>query len=338
MDKVARLSAADRRDLFEAAAAARGLHPAVMEKDFWVCWVLKHLFASPSLGENLVFKGGTSLSKVDGMIERFSEDIDLVLNWELLGFGEGRADPWEPQPSGTKQNRFNIEINAKAATYLAEVLCPQLNKELASGPEIRASVSTEEELTINIHYPAAFTLEALRPDVKLEIGPLASRVPSREVVIRPYASEEFPKLFDDPDCPVVAIRAERTFWEKATILHQQAHRMTSMPRGYSRHYYDLSCMAKHPVKQSSLGDLQLLADVVRFKQRFYRSPWANYEQAVPGTFCLLPTDKGNKELEADYRGMRQMFFREPPAWDQILAGLGALETEINGFEQTEDKS
>jgi len=103
MDKVAGLSASDRRDLFSASAEAKGIPPAIIEKDFWVCWVLKYLFTSPQLGRHLVFKGGTSLSKVFGLIARFSEDIDLVLNWELLGYGVEGMNPWVSQPSKTRR-------------------------------------------------------------------------------------------------------------------------------------------------------------------------------------------------------------------------------------------
>jgi len=78
MDRIATGPPKDRRDLFSETASLLGMNPAIVEKDFWVCWILKHLFA--------VFKGGTSLSKVFGLIDRFSEDIDLILDWRLLGY------------------------------------------------------------------------------------------------------------------------------------------------------------------------------------------------------------------------------------------------------------
>jgi hypothetical protein len=87
MDKVARLPAGDRHDIFSEAASRLGIRPTIIEKDFWVCFVLKLLFSKAPFKDELVFKGGTSLSKVYGLIERFSEDIDLVLDWRLLGFG-----------------------------------------------------------------------------------------------------------------------------------------------------------------------------------------------------------------------------------------------------------
>lgn len=179
MNKVIDLPTASRQELFEMAAAGRGLHPAIMEKDFWVCWVLKQLFLSPSLREHLVFKGGTCLSKVDCMIARFSEDIDLVLNWELLGYGTEGEDAWQNHPSGRKQDRFNQEVNARAAAYLRDELLPHLQQILSSASGVEAAVSEREELTINIRYPSSHALAALRPEVKLEIGPLASRIRSR---------------------------------------------------------------------------------------------------------------------------------------------------------------
>lgn len=331
MDKVARLPMQERRDIFESTASAKGLHPAIIEKDFWVCWTLQKLFASSLLGQNLVFKGGTSLAKVHHLIERFSEDIDLVLNWELLGYGRSGRDPWEEQPSNTQQDRFNSEVNNKAAAYLKESFHPHLIELFAATPNVVASISERELLTINIRYPATYTLDSLRPDVKLEIGPLATWVPSDQHIIRPYAAEIYPDLFEDADCTVVAIRAERSFWEKATILHQQAHRTTTMPPNYSRHYYDLAQMAISPVKKAALADLELLEDVVLFKKRFYRSTWARYEDAKPGTFRLLPTTQGAKELKVDYTKMEAMLFNTPPVWDEILSTLKKLEHEINGL-------
>lgn len=95
MDRIARASTGERRLVFEAAAQRMALAPAVVEKDFWVCYTLDHLFHRSGFAESMVFKGGTSLSKAFGLIERFSEDIDLILDWRLLGYGED--EPWEPR-------------------------------------------------------------------------------------------------------------------------------------------------------------------------------------------------------------------------------------------------
>ena len=109
MDRVARLSPAQRRELFTETAARMGMTPAVVEKDFWVTWVLDRLFAVPALARLLMFKGGTSLSKAYGLIERFSEDIDLILDWRVLSGDDPLAER-----SRAQQTKLNDEINRLA--------------------------------------------------------------------------------------------------------------------------------------------------------------------------------------------------------------------------------
>ena len=128
----------------------------------------------------------------------------------------------------------------------------------------------------------------------------------------------------------MAIAAERTFWEKATILHQEAHRTALIPQRYSRHYYDLYKLAVSPVRTSALANPKLLLDVVAFKQRFYPSGWARYDLAVPGSLKLLPTIPSHVEnLARDYEEMQVMLFGAPPEFQEILDELRNLEAEIN---------
>lgn len=330
MHRVARLPASQRRELFQESALQRGMNAAVIEKDFWVCWVLKHLFADPELGTRLVFKGGTSLSKVFGLIDRFSEDIDLVLDWQLLGYGPGQEDPYQDFDSKGKQDRFNKGINRKAAEYIAGALVSNLEQLFAHCPEIRVAVDDTDPHALNVGYPAAFSENYIRPEVRLEIGPLASWIPSGRYLIQPYAAGIFPEVFEEPACPVVAIAAERTFWEKATLLHQEAHRDGVLPSRYSRHYYDAYKLASSPVRQRALEDLELLRQVVEFKQRFYPCGWACYERAKPGTFRLVADRARHPVLRRDYRDMGIMIFGEIPKFDTLMDTLQRLEDEING--------
>jgi hypothetical protein len=331
MDKLARLPAEDRRDIFSEAAARLGIRPTIIEKDFWVCVALKFLFQKSRFGKSLVFKGGTSLSKAHGLIERFSEDIDLVLDWKVIGFGSGLRDPMQEFTSKGKQDQFNKEINRLAADYIAKTLCPELEDLLRQeNVGLSAIVDPDDPHTVKIRYPAAFAETYIRPEVRLEIGPLASWVPSATHVIRPYAFDAVPEVFEDPVCEVVAIAAERTFWEKATILHQEAHRKSQIPQRYSRHYYDLYKLAVSPVRASALADTKLLQDVVAFKQRFYPSVWARYDLAVPGSLKLLPaTPSQVRDLERDYKEMQVMLFGAAPEFDNVLEELKGLETDIN---------
>jgi hypothetical protein len=333
MDRVARFSADQRRELFAEAAARRGMTPAVVEKDFWVTWTLRRLFADPQLAGLLMFKGGTSLSKAYGLIERFSEDIDLILDWRVLSGDDPLAER-----SRTKQEGFNKAIEEKALAYVAGPLLAQVVA--ATGEICRCAVVADDPHVIELRYPAAFPDTYLRPELRLEIGPLAAWLPHEERTLTCYAADAFPQIFEQPEFAVRVIRAERTFWEKATILHHEAHRPAGnpLPPRYSRHYYDLARMAASPVKDAALADTGLLADVVAFKQRFYRRAWARYELAVRGTLRLVPGEETLKALEADYRAMAHMIFGQTPAFAEIVAQLRALEAEINGSSHAEHRT
>lgn len=326
MDKIAGLPATQRNELFSETAARRGMTPAIVEKDFWVTWTLDKLFAHSDLSRILMFKGGTSLSKVFGLIERFSEDIDLILDWNVLT----DEDP-EAVRSKTQQQKFNDQLNERAQVYIAGELLQHISVSVA--PVCRCDLDTEDPHVLNLHYPAAFSDEYLRPEIRLEIGPLASWLPFDAYIIRPYAAEAFPTVFNRSECRVRAIKAERTFWEKATILHQEAHRPEGKVQAsrYSRHYYDLAKMFRSSAKAAALEDITLLETVVAFKNRFYPCGWANYDLAKPGTLRLVPPDHVLKAVKSDYREMRTMIFGYYPAIEAIMGQLQELEDEINGL-------
>ncbi len=196
------------------------VHEAIVEKDFWVCWVLDYLFQASEWKERLAFKGGTSLSKAYGAIQRFSEDIDLILDWRVLGYGIEEPNILR---SVSRQQAFGEEANHRTEEFLsstfASTIAPQLSTR--AGYEIAVEARKQDVL---IHYPGAFSLAAIQPIVRLEIGPIAAWTPNEKRAIRPYAAEQLPHLFSVPETTASTIAAERTFWEKATILHQEAHR------------------------------------------------------------------------------------------------------------------
>lgn len=328
MERVARLPAVERAALFAETAARMRTTPAVVEKDFWVTWVLDRLFADAELARLLMFKGGTSLSKVYRLIERFSEDIDLILDWRVLSAVSGNEDPLAAR-SRARQETLNAAINEQAQAYIAGALLERVATAL--GEACQCAIDKDDPHVIDIRYPAAFPDRYLRPELRLEIGPLASWLPHEDRMIGCYAAEAFPQVFERRECRVRVIRAERTFWEKATILHHEAHRPAGNPQPprYSRHYYDLARMADAPVKDAALADLALLADVVAFKRRFYPRGWARYDLAVPGSLRLVPQGHVLAAVEADYRAMTNMIFGAVPAFGDIHARLRALEQEIN---------
>lgn len=324
MDKVANLSARERNDLFAETAAAMNTTPAITEKDFWVVWALHKLFGHDDLKQMLQFKGGTSLSKVFNLIGRFSEDIDLILDWRKVA-----ADDPHAERSKSQQIKFNEATNEQAITYVRDTLLPIVSGLLS--PLCTCEMHEENAFAISVKYPAAFSDQALRPEILLEIGPLAAWSPSAFFPVRPYAAEYFPAVFQQTECHVPTILAKRTFWEKATILHQEAHREAAkpMPPRYSRHYYDLALLARSVVRQEALADMPLLAEVVAFKQRFYPVAWAKYELAQSGTMKLVPPPDRMQELELDFRAMQNMIFDKRLSLEEIMATLSQLEHEIN---------
>jgi len=324
MDRIARMPAEERADLIRLAAERRNdMPPAVVEKDFWVCWTLDKLFRSPGMARKILFKGGTSLSKVFGLIEQFSEDVDLILDWR-----EVTEDDPSAARSVTKQDAFNKALLAEAHAYLRDAFLPEVRGLVEDVCE--ATIEDNPEI-VKVKYPAAFKSDYLRPEIQLEVGPLASWVPNEKYEVRPYAADALPDVFERSTCTVRAIKAERTFWEKVTILHHEAHRPegNAQPAGYSRHYYDVCRMAGTTVKGSAFSDLDLLEAVVAFKDKFYHRGWARYDLAKPGTMKLTPPDHVMAEVEKDYEQMRFMIFGERPDFADLITTIRELETEIN---------
>jgi hypothetical protein len=331
------MARAERAQLFLETANRINLPEPLVEKDFWVCWVLKQLFSTKQFSEHLLFKGGTSLSKVFGAIHRFSEDIDLAVDYAMLGF-TGLRDPRQEGLSKSKQSKLLAEMLQECQRYIAEDFISGFNNRcteiLGSGSAAWAlTVDAQDPNIIRFQYPVGVQQQAayIAPQVVLELGTHAEFIPRGAFVIRSFAAIDFPTFFDQPEVPVNALLATRTFWEKATILHAEYHRATEKPhpRRYSRHYYDMAMLARSAVKNEALVDLQLLARVVRHKQQFYPSAWAQYVSAVPGSLRLVPPPNRIASLKEDYRNMALMIFGTPPSFESIMETLSQLEREIN---------
>ena len=330
MRKIATIPARDREALFRNTAAKMGMREAIIEKDFWVCYLLDYLFHRCEWKDNLAFKGGTNLSKAYGLIERFSEDIDLILDWRVLGYG--KDEPWEAR-SNTKQDIFNKEANTKAEEFLRDTFLPAISRDLTAelGTGVKCFIDTDDAQTVKIAYPNSFADSSILQEIRLEIGALAAWTPAKVAEITPYAAKEYGRLFEQLSTDVLTVLPERTFWEKVTILHREAFRPEDrpLPTRYSRHYYDLFRMAQSPVKNKALADEELLARVVEFKDKFYHCPWARYDLAKRGTMRLMPPTYNVEKLRADYEHMQNMLFGDKPTFDEILGGIEKLEKEID---------
>ncbi len=210
-----------RDEAFQETAAQLGMSKAIVEKDFWVCWSLKQLFALPSFGEQLIFKGGTSLSKAYNVIHRFSEDVDLSIDREQLGF-TGDRDPEDPNLSGNKQKKLLEELEAAAEEAVRVRLLTKIQKAFGSRLEqsFALSVDPNNPQTILFAYPTLAESDAgyVKPVVRFEFGARGVQLPAEHIEIAPYLHQAFPDLLTDGLVGVKVLGVERTFWEKATIF------------------------------------------------------------------------------------------------------------------------
>ncbi|MBQ7917435.1 MAG: nucleotidyl transferase AbiEii/AbiGii toxin family protein [Clostridia bacterium] len=332
MYKFAQMTSEDRDFVFSKTAIEKGIRKEIIEKDFWVCLMLDYLFTKSKFKKDLTFKGGTSLSKGFDIINRFSEDIDLILNWTTLGVGI--LEPLE-QRSNTKQDLFNKGLNLKAEEFIKNELLLDIKQNLSKllNMEIDISVDENESQVINFHYPKVYVTDDdyIKQYVRLEIGPLAALSPSLEIDIKPYACESMPSAFELNSTKVLTVAPERTFWEKATILHREANRPEdkTMPARYARHYYDIYKFSKTKYFISALRERELLNKVVEFKNKFYRDNWAKYEDCLKYELKLVPPLFRTKEIEKDYNQMKDMFYGDVPTFEEILTQLKIVENLIN---------
>lgn len=332
MLKVTKLTNEEKHEMFFATAINMGLQPALIEKDYWVCFVLDHLFHDSEFKEAFVFKGGTSLSKSYHVIKRFSEDIDLILDWRKIINNE--SNPWDDR-SKTKQDSYNKWLNKEAAAFYKDVFVPKLNDEFVRklGNGNWLEIDERDEMVINFLYPRIFETNYIVPHVRLEIGPLAEWTPSHKTIIEPFVATEIPNFFKKKNTEVLTIDVERTFWEKITILHKIANFPNEkiLPHRYARHLYDVYCLGNSYVKKLAFNRKELLERDVIFKQKFYYSKGAHYETATLKTVNLIPKDNLMNPLREDYDAMKNMLYGDYPSFDEIIKFLAELEEEIHNL-------
>jgi predicted nucleotidyltransferase component of viral defense system len=348
VDDVVRLPATDRADLFVATGTGRGLASEMIEKDFWVCWTLKRLFTLPDPPAGLLFKGGTSLSKVFGVIERFSEDVDLSFDRADLGF-EGHNDVLETSTRKGRKKKLD-KLKKTCQQVIREQFLPQLKAAFTDALGESASTTwglelaedDPDEQTLLFRYPTGIQSRGessyIRPTVRMEIGARGEPWPAIDAPVSPYAAQDYPRAFKDPKCTVRVLKAERTFWEKVTILHRWYHRPDkSFADRQSRHYYDVVRLYEHELGRAAVKDVDLLLKVAEHKELFFPEPEARYAEAKPGTLRIVPPDTRLAELEKDYKKMQEMIFGKPPEFEHLLTILRQIEQVINAKSSTKEQ-
>ncbi len=172
----------------------------------------------------------------------------------------------------------------------------------------------------------------IKPIVKIELGARSDHWPVEQAKVIPYVAE-YESMISDREVTVRVLSAERTFWEKATILHMLYHQPSDKvtPARMSRHYYDTYQISLTPILERALDNPDLLRRVAEHKSIFFASAWAKYTEAKPGSLRLVPRSERVKSLAKDYHQMNEMFFESPPEFDVIINALKKLEERINGL-------
>lgn len=335
MDKFIKLSSINKKDIFTESSNILGMNTQVVEKDFWVCWVLDNLFKNKEIYENMIFKGGTSLSKSYNLIERFSEDCDLTINRKILNI----KDPLEEKISNKEIERRINNLMLGIRKYIREFILPSLanicKNQLGTNDKWHLELD-EDELTILFSYPTSlgnFDNDYIKPTIRLEIGARGGTTPRQDTTIKPYLSQNFLNLFDNNNIVYIpTLSPERTFWEKLTILHGLFHRRLKgkqIAERISRHYYDVYMLIKSGIDKNAIKDISCLEEVVKNNIIFFKDNNASQNTAKPGSFHLIPSPETLNDLKKDYEKMEVMILGTYPKFNDIIDTIKSLENILN---------
>ncbi|HPO11928.1 MAG TPA: nucleotidyl transferase AbiEii/AbiGii toxin family protein [Candidatus Hydrogenedentes bacterium] len=332
MPEFLRLPIAEQRDILNSMSAQMELSPQVLHKDVWVCWVLRELFASDT-GVHMAFKGGTSLSKVFQAIHRFSEDVDVTLDYRDLS-PDPKIDIFSLRTSKNAKKRFSEKLKVQVRNHVHGVLYPALSNsfsEVTDGVG-RTELSDDGE-KLWFHYPSVpdAGIGYMGDWILVEFGGRNAIEPNGPHHIAPLIAEWLPEL-EFPEGRVMVLSPERTFWEKATLIHVECNRQRlNDPNRVSRHLYDLVMLSRGEIGKRALKDRLLLANVIRHKSVFFDASYAHYDECLAGRFRLVPEEPLLSDMRRDYASMQSagMFYAEVPSFDDLMEELRVLEFSIN---------
>jgi Nucleotidyl transferase AbiEii toxin, Type IV TA system len=328
------LSTAERLDALNAAANTSGLLPHLLEKDVWVVWSLRHLFAGP-YAEHLVFKGGTSLSKAYGIIRRFSEDVDLTYDIRAIA-GDLVGDADTPLPaSKSQEKKWTKEIRARLSGWVGAEIVPRLKLDLEQH-SLPATVRAEGDKAFIDYAPLAIGTGYIAPAVMLEFGARSTGEPSEPRAIHCDAANHL-KGVEFPTATPKVMRAERTFWEKATAIHVFCAQGEF--RGgdrFARHWHDVTRLDAAGFADAAIADKALARAVADHKAVFFaekntHGEVIDYHAAVGGALQLVPNDGALAKLAVDYQHMVDdgLFLDDAEPFDTLLERCRAIQQKAN---------
>ncbi len=306
----------------------------MLEKDIWVVWTLQALFEDP-VGDHLVFKGGTSLSKAYQAIDRFSEDVDLTYDIREIASDIIRKDSDPIPPSKSQASKWSKIIRERLPVWIDETILPLIGSRLeAQG--LAASISREGDTAHIAYDPLTEGTGYVRPVVLLEFGARSTGEPADKIAIGCDAAPQLPEL-EFPAAQPRVMRAERTFWEKATAIH--VYCLKGEFRGgerFARHWYDLIALNKSGIADRAINDPLIAKAVAQHKTRFFlekdmSGTVIDYERAISGGLKLVPNEAALKTLQDDYERMVEdgLLMEEPQSFDDLMRNCASLEQRAN---------
>ncbi len=325
------LAADDRRDIIDYVSDKTGLSRAVIEKDWWVTAVLRAVFSLP-YSDNISFKGGTNLSKCWNLINRMSEDIDIAISREYLGFsGE------------LSKNQISDKLRRASCTFVRKIMindvCDALksqgiHSDLITVSVHETSVSTVDPETIYIAYKPIFGgNEYVLPQVKIEVSGRSMSEPVTQVSVRSYISDNLPKLtFEDYPVVVNAVIPQRTFLEKLFLLHEEFAKPSSEIRieRMSRHLYDVHRIIQTDIANEALADDDLYDSVIEHRRKFIGLKGFDYDTLRRSSLKVVPAGEIRDRWETDYKNtVMNMVMGPAPSFDEIITELEVLNERIN---------
>lgn len=326
------LSTDEQAALIQQAGVRLDLTDLIIEKDLWVCWLLEQIFALPI---HAAFKGGTSLSKVFGLINRFSEDCDITIDYRNF-----KPDLKLADLNRTQLKKISAELKAQLQSYIAKVVLPYLQEQVAKlfQEETFEIELSEDGEQLRFYYPSLINplRGYLRDHVLIEFGVRNSTEPCEKHRVVSYLAQSNPDPFILPNPVVDALSPIRTFWEKATLIHVECHRnrFSTTPERLSRHWYDLFMLNNAWVGPEALSHLEILKSVIEHKKAFFNASYTHYDDCLSGKFLLVPTGVALENLKQDFKQMLAagMFHKLPPTFKTIIEGLEQLENRLNRLE------
>lgn len=337
--KYTHLTQKEQYGILHYSARHFGKNSIVLEKDIWVCWVLKQIFEMPNR-LSMAFKGGTSLSKIYKVIDRFSEDIDITLDYRQfevckeLNLGPNQTVPDSLSRSAIR--RLSEALKANVQEYTMDVVIPYLNSQiqlLPNGEDFEVIAEGSEQ--IRFIYPSAIKEGGRRGYIKdyvlIEFGGRNIIDPSETHFIEPDVAESTDHI-EYPSSQVVVLSPERTFWEKATLIHVECHRgVRENAERLSRHWFDLTSLYSDDIGTQAIQNIELLKDVISLKSTFYNASYAHYGECLTGSFRLIPDPEGLTHLESDFSKMNEagMLNHSSMSFEDVVERIRTIEAHMN---------